>query len=322
MNNFIRNNFLAICVTLSVCYAFAKGATIYQQVPKNATSDNNATLITPLDNQFKHYWYTGKGELSSYDLQKDRYGQINDGEAVLIFVTEDFRTDKQVKLESDNKNKSTSVMKLNFVEKFSTGIYDYSVMTSVFNPIDTKAFPHAIKVSTSVQEWCGMTYMQLNQRDNLFKIEGKSYFENEVQEDIELEKTILEDELWTKIRLEPKGLPLGEIAIIPSFTYCRLRHKKPAILQANTTLENYTGTDFIGKNVQIYAVDYPEQKRKLSIYFEANFPYKIVGWTETNITNGKSLTTKATLKKSIMTNYWTKHNVEDLPLRDSLGLKR
>lgn len=41
--------------------------------------------------QFGEYWFQGKAEISSYDLTQYRYGEAREGEAVMIFVTEDFR---------------------------------------------------------------------------------------------------------------------------------------------------------------------------------------------------------------------------------------
>ena len=35
-------------------------------------------------------------------------------------------------------------------------------MTSTFNPVNSKE--HALKVSNSVQEWCGHVYAQLNNK--------------------------------------------------------------------------------------------------------------------------------------------------------------
>ncbi len=48
----------------------------------------------PPTETFKQTWYAGKAELSTYNLQQARYGEIRNGEAVLIFVTEDFSTNK------------------------------------------------------------------------------------------------------------------------------------------------------------------------------------------------------------------------------------
>ena len=41
---------------------------------------------------FDTYWYQGLAELSRYDLKQSRYGQVRQGEAVLVYVTEDFST--------------------------------------------------------------------------------------------------------------------------------------------------------------------------------------------------------------------------------------
>ena len=54
---------------------------------------------SPPSQEFSDYWYAGKAELTSYHLTQSRYGGLHDGDAVLIFVTEDFSKDKQVKLD-------------------------------------------------------------------------------------------------------------------------------------------------------------------------------------------------------------------------------
>ena len=118
------------------------------------------SVLTDSHPDFNQYWYSGNAELNSYALKQSRYGEMRDGEVVLVFVTEPFSESKQVKLDYPKmagKDK-VPVMKLNQVGKFSTGIYDYSIMTSTFTPVDTKAFPHTLKSTTSVQEWCGHTY--------------------------------------------------------------------------------------------------------------------------------------------------------------------
>ncbi len=298
MNHFIRNNFLAICVTLAVVYAFANGATIYQQAPKKPDV-TSLSMPTASDKVFADYWYKNKAEINSYALQKDNNGQSSVGESIMIFVTENFRTDKQVKLESDNKSEATSVLKVNLTEKFLTGIADYSLMTSVFSPVDTKAFPHTLKVATSLQDWNGMAYLQLNNRNRAYQIEGKSYVEKEVQEDFELKRTWLEDEIWNNIRLSPETLPNGDIEMIPSFSYSQLTHQLPTVLSAKAALKDYTGTDFTEKKLKVFSITYPEKNRSIEIVFQEAFPYKIMGWTESTTTKGKTLVTKATLKKEL-----------------------
>ena len=52
---------------------------------------------------FKNYWYQGKAEVASYKLEQARYGEMRDGHAVLVFVTEDFSKSKQVKLDNSQR---------------------------------------------------------------------------------------------------------------------------------------------------------------------------------------------------------------------------
>lgn len=172
---------------------------------------------------FRSYWYSGKAELTRYALEQARYGEIHKGDAVLIFVTEPFLTDKQVKHESGEGSKAVSVLKLNLVKKFFTGIYPYSIMTSIFSPVDT-AKHRTLKVTTSSQEFCGHTFTQLNFRNNQYQTQVRSYFQVEGDRNFYLEATLLEDEIWTRIRLAPETLPKGEIELIPATQFSQLWH--------------------------------------------------------------------------------------------------
>ena len=163
--------------------------------------------VRKINQQFKEYWFAGEAEITSYQLSQERYGEIHQGSAVTIFVTEDFLPKEQVKA-NESLETNIPVLKLNLVKKFNTGIYPYSIMTSVFNPINVKS--HAIKISNSVQEWCGQVYMQLNNRKD-FEIVSHSYFQGEADQKIDLDKTWLEDELWNILRVNPAELPTGEL---------------------------------------------------------------------------------------------------------------
>jgi len=311
---FIKKYFFGIVVTLGVLFAFAMKATVYQvEVPKS---------MPKIDQDgFGKYWFSGKAEISTYDLQQTQYGRLNPGQAVLIFVTEDFRTDTQVKSELEySRSKATAVLKLNIIKRFVTGIYDYSLYTSVFTPIDRQIFPHSLKVSFTAQDWCGHTFMQLNARNNGFKATGRSYFEDEVEQDFEVEKALLEDEIWTRLRLNPGELPTGKIKLIPSLSAARLRKQKIAPNEANATLNDYVGVDFKGKKLKVYAITYADA-RKLSIFYEADFPHQIAGWEDTCQNKGKVLTTRAILKKTLKSDYWNKNMPNFDTLRDTLQLR-
>lgn len=118
---------------------------------ENKVIQNNATSHQIPWQKFKEYWYSGKAEITSYKLEQARYGEIHQGQAVLIYVTEDFLPHKQVKADQKSNN-TVSVLKLNATKKFNTGIYPYSVMQSTFFPVSNNQ--HAIKITSSIQEWC------------------------------------------------------------------------------------------------------------------------------------------------------------------------
>ncbi|MDN5203797.1 hypothetical protein QQ008_20570 [Fulvivirgaceae bacterium BMA10] len=273
--------------------------------------------------KFNDYWYAGKAELTNYTLQQSRYGEVHEGHAVLIFVTEDFSKEKQVKLDRPDqaKNDAVKVMKLNFTKKFNTGIYPYSMMSSTFTPVQRDQFPNSFKVTSSSQEWCGHTFTQLNLRKNNFDLSGFSYFESEGDLDKEIDKVLLEDEVWNLIRLNPEQLPVGTIEIIPGTFASRLMHTPLQKVNANAKLSNSQNEDFKGENVLVYEIQYEKPQRILNIYFEKNFPHQILGWEEEyKGTGGKQLTTKAVQKKSMQLDYWRKNSPEDESLRKELGL--
>ena len=278
------------------------------------TSKSEVQNDRAISSQFKEYWYAGQAEITSYRLQQERYGEIREGTAVNIFVTEDFLPNAQVKTDSNNKN-SLSVLKLNQTKNFNTGIYPYSLMTSVFSPIAKKG--HALKVSHSAQEWCGQVYMQLNNRSS-FEIESHSYFENEADQKINLSKTWLENELWNLIRINPEELPTGDIKVIPSFEYVRFSHKEIGEQAAFASLKQ-------GDSITIYTLNYPGLQRQLSLFFKSTFPYSIEKWEEVSAAHQNDTTrlhTTALKLKTIKTDYWNQNRNEFSHLRDSLMLNQ
>lgn len=282
----------------------------------NAESSSQSDVIPqatreakPLSKEFKDYWYAGEAEITSYDLRMSRYGETRKGNAVLIYVTEPFLPKAQVK--ADNSSESNvPVLKLNHTKKFKTGIYPYSIMTSTFYPVDDNM--HALKVTNSIQEWCGQTYLQLNNRVR-FDIKGHSYFEGEADQDFTLDKTVLEDEIWTQLRLNPTDVNIGSQKIIPSFEYLRLNHKP---IQAYTAI--------VSSNVQFNRlttqIEYPELNRTVTFLQNNAFPYDIEFFSEKLVKDGQTYITTAKKIKTIKSPYWQKNANKDSVLRDELGL--
>lgn len=290
-----------------------KPTKILSQTTEINAPDPVATDRRVLSREFKDYWYSGNAEITSYKLKQARYGEFREGTAVTIFVTEDFLPEVQVK--ANNRSKATiPVLKLNSTKSFLTGVYPYSIMTSTFNPVNKKE--HAIKVSNSIQEWCGHVYAQLNNKEQ-FEITAHSYFEGEADQSTKLPKNWLENEFWSLLRINPNELPLGKVNVIPSFDYLKLTHNILKAYPAVLDLEKE-------ESMYVYTIQYPDLERSLVIYFENKFPFSIEKWEETYFSGygqgRKSMTTTATKIKQIKTAYWAQNSNVDLVLRDELGL--
>lgn len=277
---------------------------------------------------FDDYWFRGLAELNRFELTQSRYGELHDGEAVFVFVTEPFLRDKQVKHEFGDGSNAEQVLKLNNYRRFYTGVYPYTMLTSTFVPAKREGPAH--KVTQTVQEWCGQAFAQMNLDDAKtgYDVQSFSYFQKEGDRKFELDTTRLEDSLFTQIRKDPEGLPTGEIQLLPSLVFLRLMHRPWKVSTAEASLSGPSKTSFSDAPVRTYTLEYPAYDRTLSIYFEDAFPHRIVGFEESyealfNPEGGEPqrLTTRAKLTKSIMLDYWSRHGNDDAVWRDVLGLQ-
>ncbi|UII22180.1 hypothetical protein [Fulvivirga ligni] len=264
--------------------------------------------------EFKEHWFDGKAEVAVYNLSQSRYGEERKGKATLIFVTEPFSRYKQVKIDhaEDAGNDKVNVMKLNFVKKFTTGVYPYSMMLSAFTPVELQKDSSTFKVSMSSQEWCGHTFAQLNLNHDKYKVSLFSYFETEGDEQVETKKVMLEDEVWSRIRIDYESLPQGEFEMLPGLFYTRLQHKplEPEVVNASLIKDANSG---------LYKLEF--EGRTLEIVFNLKFPHEITAWKETFVgRGGKQYTTSAQLDRKLFIDYWTKNHNQDAYLRDSLNL--
>lgn len=300
---------LPACTLFAAAIFSTQNCTENKPVSAPQASLESAAAI-PLPVGFNEYWYAGVAELSTYEVRQERYGEIRSAEQVNIFVTEDLSKSKQVKLDDAGVagQDRVPVLKLNAIRRFHTGIYDYSLMQSVFTPVSGAP---TLKTTTSVQDWCGHVFMQLNLESEGYHLRGFSYFESEGDQDLKLGSALLEDEIWSRIRLNPAAVPTGKIQLLPSAWYIRLRHKPATAQAAEIQIEK-------GSSESILKLNYTGIPRQLSIRFETEFPHKILGWEETN--EGK-LSSQGKLKSTRKSAYWGEHENVHTPLRDTLMLK-
>lgn len=267
------------------------------------------TTIEPktLDESFGAYWFKGKAEITSFALHQARYGEIREGQAVQIFVTEPFSATSQVKLDEPDKagTDRVDVLKMNFMRHFQTGIYPYSVMTSAFTPIGSV---QPMKLTGSVQEWCGQTFTQMNLREGRWHLSGYSYFQQEGDQDLQLQGQFAEDGIWNAIRVGQTAELVGERLAIPPVTWCMMLHRE---------LKPYPALVSVAHNADTVrlTLNYLTIQRKVEIVFFEDFPHRIIGWTEEyvdgNSPDAKLLTTRATAIRTYMTDYWNENSAAD-----------
>ncbi|MEO0895993.1 MAG: hypothetical protein AAFY71_06315 [Bacteroidota bacterium] len=269
------------------------------------------------------YWFQGKAELNHYEVKQNRYRDVHEGEAIVVFVSEDFLVDKQVKNDYYRNPNSTSIIKTNKLLRFPTGIYDYSLMTSVFTPFDQQKFDKSLKVTHTAQDWCGQGFLQFNKQDEGYKINSFSYFESEGDVQKQLGNVMLEDELFNLIRLNPANVPLGKQEMVPSADVLRMLHLPLAPRQAKLSMEDYEREAFEGNKLRVLKVSYPEINRTYNIFFEGVAPYQIVGWEDEYPSAFDKRPRKTTAKRTHkrLSAYWGENALSDQKLRKEFGLK-
>jgi len=301
-------------ITLCVLGLFSFVACVETSVKTTAAIgipvDSPAIVVRP--DGWDSYWYGGEAEVNSYDLIQNRYGEDRRGDAVLVFVTEPFLPQQQVKDDGIPSNEeAVSVLKLNRMHRFNTGIYDYSLMLSTFTPVSRDQYPHTLKTTLSAQDWCGHSWWQLNYQKGRYRAEHRSYFQAEADKENMLEGAVLEDELPALMRLDPSKVPIGKQKVIPGAMYSALFHKMPEAQTANISIQN------IREEEQLLTISYPASARTLTYRFASTFPNKLLGWEEK--LDGQLLSS-ASLKHSSQKAYWGQNAERFASLRDTLGL--
>jgi hypothetical protein len=272
----------------------------------DAGAQNQRAYIDPpaYDGRFWKVWGDGQAELSSYDLIEPHYGKPRRGVAITIFVTETFSNSERVKADPGKHPKSDefSVMKLNLVKDFQTGIYDYNDMTSAFLALDAVNSRKAgtlTKASFSSQEWCGNVYHQLLFDAQSIRSTRHSYFDGEGDQQISLPYPadgIAADALffWARQMAEPR-LALGESKTVPILTglqQVRDTHHAAEWVQGKLTrMKMLQPVTTAAGSFPCEAWIVERAGSKLTFYTEIAAPHRIVKWESSTGEKGELLST-------------------------------
>jgi hypothetical protein len=267
---------------------------------------------------FWQHWGDGKAELSGYAITTGRYGRPRDGKVVLIYVTEPM--DRRVWIKDDDGSVApadrVNVLKLNHVLKFQTGIYPYSVLTSVFTPVDGSAAERfaPVKISFTAQEWCGSVWQKLSVSPRSFASEIRSYFHAEGEREDTIPTaagTLYEDALLIQLRELDGPFATGRDwsgEIVPALWSSRKAHiplkPAPATIRREDALRD-------GVPVTRFTLAYAGQSRTIDV--EKAPPRRVLGWA---CSDGET----ARLLKTARLPYWQLHDPGDEKYLAEIGL--
>ena len=279
------------------------------------------TAETP---DFYAHWGDGRAEISSYRVAQPRYGENREGYGVLIFVTEDLNRNTYIKVESPTPRADrVYVLKLNNILKFTTGIYDYAVMTSVFSAVEgfagTNPF-ELMKVNLSSQEWCGHIFDEIRVDNGYLRGALNSYFEREGLRTYSLdmpEGFQSEDHLLIQIR-ELKGpiMQAGEsrpIKLLRSLWSYRTRHRPHALADAILSKGTPEAVTASGKSRDAIPWRVAAGDWSKTIWVEKSYPHRILKWEGASDGSGELIVT-------IREPYWRQKTAKDEIFRKRLGI--
>lgn len=270
---------------------------------------------------FWDVWGDGKAELSGYQLTQPRYGTPRRGEAVLVFVTEQFTAGSRVKSDGGHGDEFP-VIKLNEARDFQTGVYDYNIMTSAFVRLDGKdALGIPTKVAFSGQEWCGHVYDHLITHGDRYDRTSHSYFDGEADQSLAMDIPaggVFLDAMPLYVRgvageLVPKGgsVPL---TVHPRLMDLRFLHRPAGWMSGTLSRSNALST------TTVPAGEFKTETFELTLdsstwtwEVEAEGARRLIRWTGPDGEVGA-------MTGSIRSPYWNKSGNADESLRKSLGL--
>lgn len=274
---------------------------------------------SPPSAAFRAQWSDGQAELSGYRVVVSRYGAPRVGETVLVYVTEPIDRTTRIKDDDAPPDRRVEVLKLNIATRFLTGIYPYSVMTSVFSPVDRVREPGLerfapIKLTLTVQEWCGQTSHGIFPGRDGFASELVSYFAEEGERRRIVAaplSTIYEDALLIQLReLDGPFADGGSYRgpIVPSLWRQRRDHLAPDPVDATITRADAEREGVPVVRFTLVAGDY---RRTFDV--ERTGARRVLGWSSDDGDSGSLLQT-------IRVPYWRLQRPGDEAIRRELGL--
>ena len=283
-----------------------------------------ANLSPTAGRDFYTHWGDGRAELSSYRIDQPRYGESREAYGVMIFVTEDLNAGTGIKVESPTSAAGrVYVLKLNNVLKFTTGIYDYSVMTSIFSAVEPGAGTEPFepwKVNLTSQEWCGHVFEEVRVGADSLRGDLNSYFERDGRQQWRLQRPAAfesEDNLLIRIReLKGEWMKTGEarqFQLLPGLWKIRSGEAPRKLVHATLTKGGVEEIDAGGVRAAAVRWTWGYGHGQTVVWVEQAAPRRILAWRDSGGSSGELLNT-------LRVPYWELQANSDGTYRQQLGI--
>lgn len=265
---------------------------------------------------FWDHWGDGRAELSGYRITIPRYGAPREGEMALIYVTEPHDRRSWIKDDDARSPHRVEVLKLIRSFQFLTGIYPYSVFSSVFSPVDRwggEPF-HPVRIHLDVQEWCGSVSHRVWPAQDRLRSLRLSYFASEgetLREAALPEGTLFEDALLIQLRELDGTFQEGgdwEGWLVRELWSLRTGHGPVEPVRARISRSSATRGPVPVTRFHVSAGEYQR-----TIDVEEAAPRRILGWETSTGEVAELLTTERLA-------YWSLNRLGDETVRERLGL--
>ncbi len=293
----------ALCLPLVAAVGLAGCSTLPEDLERPPPPAPTFEAGAPAENDLfeSALWDDGNAEVARFVAHQMRYGEMREGELVLITVKESFDPERLVKADGPHHQHVVDAIKSNTLLTFQTGVYTYRQMVSVFL---TRTELRPMKLAMSSQEWCGTTSAIFTVRGDEGLLRAFSYFgdQAEVVAPLSLpEDLVFEDALPVWLRaLDADTGGTRRIDLVPSQLSNRAVPPEPLIAEvdigAPQTVEVPEGT-FEARPITVSFGD-----RRDVYHVDVEEPHAIVRFSRGESTYERTLLARAP--------YWTMHGTE------------
>jgi hypothetical protein len=224
-------------------------------------------------------WDDGRAEINAYDASERRYGVLRPFTAYHIVVKEDFSRAQLVKADPGHDPADlVTVLKMNQVINYQTGIYSYHQMASTFFE---RGSMDLLKFSLTSFEWCGNSYKEYERRDGRARLHVHTYWDGQAEATYEIPAgpdVVLYDQvpLWVRSLPQTPGTSRA-LRLIPG--QINSKGPKPEVQSAILRAVGEQSLTTPAGKFQTLRWELKAGDTAPDVYYTApEFPYLLVGW--------------------------------------------